>query len=147
MELARIYHNWEKWEDYKFGFYETSSVKNKDFLIQKVIELFSNHKNTEFYMDRVIKEWKNSCEHNLTNLSLNRIAYIGQAACCIYAKVPFQITMNAWNKVDINFRIIADSIANKKIKEWEQNQKLKNTLKIGKKKGIKMEYQTKFHFQ
>jgi hypothetical protein len=145
--MKRIYHNYQKWEDFKCGFYETASGKNKDLLVSKAIELFSNPKNTEFYMDRVINEWKNSCEHNLTNLSLNRIAYIGQAACCIYAKIPFQITMNAWNKVDINFRIIADSIANKKIKEWEQNQKLKNILESGNKKGIKTEYQTKFLFQ
>jgi hypothetical protein len=141
--MERIYHNYKKWEDFNCGFYSTTNTKNKNYLISKVIELFTDSNLTEIYMRKVINEWVYSCEHNLTNMSLNKIAYIGQAACCIYAKVPFYITMNAWNKIDIINRNIADKIAYKIIKEWEQNQKLKNTLKIGKEKDINMEYQTK----
>lgn len=144
--MKRIYHHYEKWEDFKCGFYNNITGENKEKLILKVIELFSNPALTETYMRKVINEWNYSCEHNLSNISLNRIAYIGQAACCLYASVPCTITMNAWNKIDIVYRDIADNIANKIIKEWEQNQKLKNTLVNGKKKDMETEYQMKFLF-
>lgn len=88
-------------------------------MIQYVIEIFSDPEETRRLMQRVTLEWKYSCEHNLSNMSMNRIAYLGQAACCIEHKVPSTITMEAWNKVDKQFRDIADSIASELIKEWE----------------------------
>jgi hypothetical protein len=141
--MKRIYHPYWLWEDYKAGFYDNISGRNKVELGNYVIELFNNPELTEVYMSKVIQEWKYSCEHNLTNISLNRIAYLGQAACCIYAKVPFNITMNAWNKLDLYYRVIADKIALKIINEWEQNHKLQNTLRNGNEKDMKMEYQMK----
>jgi hypothetical protein len=144
--MNRIYHHYEKWEDFKAGFYDNITGNNKEKLILKVIELFNNPALTEKYMRKAINEWIYSCEHNLSNISLNRIAYIGQAACCLYASVPCTITMNAWNKIHISYRNVADSIAIKIIKEWEQNQKLKNILVNGAKKDIQMEYQTKCLF-
>jgi hypothetical protein len=83
-------------------------------------------------MTMVIEQWKYSCEHNLTNMSINRIAYIGQAACCLYANVPSTITMQAWSKVDKKYRDIADSIAKETIEIWEKNQinKLQLCLKL-----------------
>lgn len=145
--MKRIYHHYEKWEDNKNGFYDAQSGNSKMFLINKVIELFSDSNLTEKYMNRVIKEWPISCEQNLSNESMNRIAYLGQAACCIYAKVPYTTTMNGWNLVAINYRLAADNIASKIIKEWEKNQELKNTLTNGSQKDTQTEYQTKLHLQ
>lgn len=119
--MKRIYHPYWLWEDYKAGFYDNVSGKNKKELINYVIELFSNPNLTETYMRKVIDNWKYSCEHNLTNLSMNRIAYLGQSACCIYKSIPSTITMEAWNLVDKSNRDIADSIASNIIKEWEVN--------------------------
>ena len=118
-EIKRIYHSWEKWEDYKCGFYDNVSGKNKPFMIDKVIELFINPDLTRKYMNKAIKEWFFSCEHNLTNNGLNKIAYIGQAACCLYGGIPSTITMEAWSKVPKEFQIIADSIAVEVLKDWE----------------------------
>ena len=141
--MERIYHRYEYWEDYKSGFYNNISGINKELMINKVVELFSSSELTETYMNKVIEKWKYSCEHNLTNLSLNRIAYLGQSACCIYAKVPSSITMEAWKLVNIKNRILADKIADRIIKKWTLNQKLKNTLNCGNKDVILMEYQMK----
>lgn len=119
MNIKRIYHHYEKWEDFKCGFYDNVSGKNKDELIKKVIELFSNPELTETYMRKVINEWIYSCEHNLSNISLNRIAYLGQGACCLYAGIPSTITMEAWSKVNKSDRDKADEIAETILKEWE----------------------------
>lgn len=117
--MKQIYHSWDKWEDHKYGFYDNISGRNKKDMINKVIEMFSDPELTEICMRKVIKEWLFSCEHNLTNLSMNRIAYLGQAACCVFAGIPSSITMEAWGLVPEEKRNIADLIADKLIKEWE----------------------------
>lgn len=117
--MNRIYHPYQNWEDFPAGFYDNVSGKNKTYLFNKVVELFSDPELTRFYMNKVIELWPNSCEHNLTNMALNRIAYLGQAACCIYAGVPCSITMEAWGSVSEENRNKADSIAEEIIKEWE----------------------------
>jgi len=114
MKIERIYHHWEKWEDHKNGFYDTVSGKDKETLLQIVVDLFSSDKLTEKYMDKVIKEWYYSCEHNLTNNGMNKIAYLGQGACCLYADIPATITMEAWSLVPKERQIIANQIAEKK---------------------------------
>lgn len=120
-QLKRVYHSWDKWEDHKHGFYDNISGRNKNEMMKKVVEMFSDSEITELMMDKVIKEWKYSCEHNLTNYQLNRVAWLGQAACCLFAGVPSTITMEAWSLVDKDKRDIADLIAIKLIKDWEGN--------------------------
>lgn len=117
--MKQIFHPWDKWEDYKHGFYDNISGRDKKEMIKKVVEMFTDSELTEICMRKVAKEWVFSCEHNLTNLNMNRIAYLGQAACCIFAGIPCSITIEAWNLVPDEKRKIADSIADKIIKEWE----------------------------
>ena len=120
-KLQQIWHPYNLWEDYKNGFYDNVSGKNKQELISKVIELFSDKELTQEYMQRVVNEWIFSCEHNLTNYSMNRVAYLGQAACCLYAKVPSTITMEAWSLVGKKHRDEADLIAENIISKYELN--------------------------
>lgn len=117
--MERIYHRYELWECYKSGFFNKISGDKKVGLSKKVIELFTNPEETEIFMRRVISEWKYSCEHNLTNNSLNRVAWLGQSACCLYAKVPYNLTMETWREVPEKYQIIACDIAEKIIKEYE----------------------------
>lgn len=121
--MDRIYHRFEHWECYKAGFFKNSSSEEKDIQAKKVIELFSDPKKTELYMRKVIELWPNSCEHNLTNMSMNRVAWIGQSACCLFAQIPYRITMENWRFVPEEFQKIACDIAEKVIKEFEVNYK------------------------
>lgn len=88
--LKRIFHTWDKWECYPAGFYDKRPKENltgqqceeiyRDLL--RDIPLF------ESALARVIAEWRYSCEHYLTNESMNRIAWLGQAALCIAKGIP-----------------------------------------------------------
>lgn len=144
--MKRIYHNYNLWEDFKNGFYDNCKNELKESKIRSVIDMFSSEELTYEYMNRVIDEWVYSCEHNFTNDSINKIAYIGQAACCIYDKVPNLITMYAWKFLSYDIQKRSDLIALETIKKWEQNQTLKNILNNGSQKGMKMESQMKLHF-
>lgn len=119
MPTERIYHPYHLWEDFKNGFY---NPHNED-KIQSVIDMFSSEIKTQECMEFVINNWKYSCEHNLTNQSLNRIAWLGQSACCIYDKVPSKTTMQAWNLLDEKTQLRANNIAQKTIDKWFNNNK------------------------
>jgi len=90
IESDRIFHEWEDWECFPAGFYsdkppggmsiEECEVAYRDFLAD--IERF------ERALSRLIIEWKNSCEHYLTNSKMNRIAWLGQASMCLDSRVP-----------------------------------------------------------
>ena len=118
-EISRIFHRYELWECYKSGLYENNSGLSKEQCIQKVVELFSDSNNTKAFMQKVIDEWQFSCEHNLTNLALNRVAWLGQAACCLYAKIPYAITMESWSFVDKEYQEQANKIAESIISVYE----------------------------
>tara|TARA_R110000868_G_scaffold280617_2_gene540996 strand:+ start:273 stop:668 length:396 start_codon:yes stop_codon:yes gene_type:complete len=117
--MERIYHRYEYWECYKAGFFKNVSGAEKTKLSKKVIELFENSEKTELFMNKVINEWQYSCEHNLTNLALNRVAWLGQSACCLFNKIPYSITMENWRFVSEEKRNLACEIAEKIIENYE----------------------------
>ncbi len=127
-KMKRIYHPYQKWEDYKHGFYNNLSGKDKDEKIKLCIEMFRSVDKTKEYMNKVINEWKYSCEHNLTNESMNKIAYIGQAACCLFADIPNGVTMEAWNMLDNVVQVRSDRLAQTVIDNWTLKQNKQNQL-------------------
>lgn len=121
--MSRIYHPYTYWEDYKCGFYDNSSGEEKKHQIKLVLEMFNSEEFTKEYMNKVIEEWRFSCEHNLSNESMNKIAYIGQAACCIYGGVPSTVTMEAWSLLDEEVKERSNKIANSVLNKWEDKNK------------------------
>lgn len=119
--MQRIYHHYEVWECWRNGFWDSASGADKKQKIDKVVSLFSNPTETEVYMNRVIEDWKYSCEQNLSNDNMNKVAWLGQAACCILDKIPSSVTMEAWSLVPDEFKTIANSIAETIIKKWESS--------------------------
>lgn len=86
---ARIFHTYEKWECYKAGFYSsTKDGMSKDDCEKEYKKLLTNIPAFEAALNGVITEWKNSCEHYLTNVAMNRIAWLGQAAACYASGIP-----------------------------------------------------------
>jgi hypothetical protein len=119
----RIYHPYWLWEDYKAGFYENCSGEQKQIYVKKIIEMFNSEKLTLESMFSVVDNWKYSCEHNLTNNSMNGIAYIGQGACCIYCGAPSTITMECWSKLTKEVQERANKNALQAIERWKENNK------------------------
>lgn len=85
----RVFHTYDKWECYKAGFYNTHmDGMTKEECEQAYADFLSNEKKFSDSLEKVITEWKNSCEHYLTNISMNRIAWLGQAAMCYSTGIP-----------------------------------------------------------
>jgi len=121
--MKRIYHPYWVGEDFKAGFYNNCSGEVKSKHIEKGIDMFNSKELTEENMFFVVDNWKYSCEHNLTNPSVNKIAYIGQSACCIYAGIPSTVTMEIWNKLTKDVQDRSNILAIKAIDRWILNNK------------------------
>lgn len=109
--MERIYHTWDKWECYPAGFYETKPPR-RDLTIddckRMYAEFLSDDDRFSWALVRVINEWKNSCEHYLSNERMNRIAWLGQASMCIETRVSkffcggyFLLTKDQQNHADL----------------------------------------------
>jgi hypothetical protein len=117
--MKRIYSMFIDWEDYQNGMYSGSMV-NIEYLLPKAIELLSD--DCLFFQKglEMILNWKICTDYNLTNTSLNRRAWIGQATCCYVHKVPEIITRLAWSEMEEISQIKANAKANKIIKIYEE---------------------------
>jgi ParB-like nuclease domain len=117
-DLSRIFHTFDKWEAVNAGFF-APGLKDRDkeeceqeygaFLADK--ELFSSG------IERVFKEWPNSCEHNLTNSSMNRIAWIGQAAACIVLGLP-SAYRGGFSQLPQDMQTAANMVALEHLNKW-----------------------------
>lgn len=86
---SRIFHPYEKWECHKAGFYATSvRGMTKGECEEKYRRFLCDIPRFSKALESVITEWKNSCEHYLTNVAMNRIAWLGQAAACYDMGIP-----------------------------------------------------------
>ena len=122
-EYERIYHPYWLWEDYKNGFNENCSGEIKINYKEKIIEMFNSEQKTLENMRNVINNWTYSCEHNLTNNSVNKIAYLGQCACCFYCGAPNTITMECWSMLTNEVKVRANKNAEQVLSEWKINNK------------------------
>ena len=86
----RIFHTFDKWECYKNNFYDTKPPEGmtKEECELEYAKLLTNENKFREILEKVITEWIYSCEHYLTNNSMNRIAWLGQASLSYYKNIP-----------------------------------------------------------
>lgn len=90
-------------------------------MLERAIEFTGNHVLYGAWMMRVIAEWPISCEHNLTDVSQNRRAWVGHAAVCLAIGIPEDVVREAWGSLTDEQRRLANLQADKAIKAWEEN--------------------------
>ena len=117
--MKQVYHPYWLWEDWKMGMWRNVCGKKRSDYLQKAIEFTGNHQLYGFFMRKVLREWKYAAEHNLTNKSLNRKAWVGHAATCLAFNCPEDITRLAWHRLTQEQQDLANAEADKAIAEWE----------------------------
>lgn len=118
--MERIYHHYEKWEDYKNGMYNECR-EGRSERVKRAAEILGNPKECEEAMNKVINEWKKSTEYNLSNIGVNRKAWLGQAACSCYANIHEDETREAWGIMTEEQRVKANKIAQNIINRWQSD--------------------------
>jgi hypothetical protein len=116
--MKQVYHNYLKWEDYKNGMWRKESREYEVKMLPKVIEFTGNHVTYGKAMMEVVTKWEYACEHNLTDLSQNRKAWVGHAAVCYKIGVPEHITRMAWGYLSQDQQNKANRQAELAINHW-----------------------------
>lgn len=116
---GRIFHEWQDWECFPAGFYGDKPPKGME--VEQCEEAYrdflANIPRFEAALNRVLAEWKNSCEHYLTNEKMNRIAWLGQASMCIETGVPSRFC-GGYNLLSQGQKTDADKKAFEYLNKW-----------------------------
>ena len=140
--MNRIYHHYEKWEDYEAGLFKVYH-EDEELLIKKSGRLLKDSKKFYEVMLNVLSEWRCASEVNMTNTSRNRQAWLGQASCCFVFGSPEYVTKWAWRMLSkeeqdeanktadriINLWDKANKKGNRKISDWSAYSEIKNREK------------------
>lgn len=120
--VERIYHTWDKWECYRAGFFEVKAPKGMtdEQCEMQYCRFLQDIKEFKRVMMCVISEWVNSCQHNLTNERMNRIAWMGQAALCYRYGIPARYR-GGFNLLNKDEQLAADLAALDIINVWMEN--------------------------
>ena len=114
----RIFHTYDKWECYKAGFYNTTKEGMTAEQCERVYYgLLTNETNFRDALEKVTTEWVHSCEHYLTNKSMNRVAWLGQAALCYARGIP-SVYRGGFNLLTEDQQIKANNIALEYLNKW-----------------------------
>lgn len=114
----RIFHTFDKWECFKAGFYNTHKEgMTKEECEIEYAKFLTDEKLFREALSHVIKEWVHSCEHYLTNNSMNRIAYLGQASLCYARGIP-SVFRGGFHLLSENQKNKANEIALEYLNEW-----------------------------
>jgi ParB-like chromosome segregation protein Spo0J len=114
----RRFHTFDKWECHKAGFYNsTVEGKSREELVDNFADFFRHPTAFRDAVNRVVVDWPNSCEHYLTNSAMNRIAWLGQAACC-YAKGIPSTFCSGWSLLTDDQQKRANEIALEALNQW-----------------------------
>lgn len=116
--MERVYHTWDKWECFPAGFYDsTKKGMTKAECEEKYRELLSDSELFGNVLSLIIIEWKNSCEHYLSNPNMNRIAWLGQAALAYHYGIP-ACYRGGYNKLTEDEKSEADRVALVYLNKW-----------------------------
>jgi hypothetical protein len=115
---GRIFHVYEKWECYAAGFYNTTAEGMTKAEAEAMYPaILGDEQKFRDALERIIVEWRHSCEHYLTNAAMNRLAYLGQAAVCYAAHVP-SVFSGGWYLLTEEQRSRANEVALEYLNRW-----------------------------
>ncbi len=118
--MDRIIHPHYLWEDYLHGFYNKGDASQEN--VEKCCELLSDQALFWDVMCQLTIDWIYSTEFNLSNTTINRRAWLGQAACCYQYGIESNVTVIAWGMLDGKTQIEANKTANNMIELFKRNE-------------------------
>lgn len=117
----RIFHTFDKWECHKAGFYKnTKEGWTHEQCEDEYIRILTDQDLFASILEKVTTEWVHSCEHYLTNVAMNRLAWLGQAAVCYESGVPARYS-SAWARIPKADQDAANQTALNALNKWLEN--------------------------
>ena len=118
--MIRIYVPYNEWEDWLNGMWRRLPKEEDSEWVDMAIEFTGDHIRYGEAMKLVVNAWPRTMLNSLTNISINRRAFLGHCACSYAFNCPEYITRIAWGKLNDKQRYLADKVAHETIKEYER---------------------------
>ena len=125
--MIRVWHPYWQWEDFQAGMWRKVESVLRPHFLKQAIKFTGDHELYGQSMRQIIVEWPLSCEHNLTDVHMNRLAWIGHAACCKAINCPEDITRNAWGQLTQLQQDQANQQALNALNQWEKKYQSQNS--------------------
>ena len=120
----RVWHSFWTWED--VGMWREVSASEYERMLPLAVTFTGNAVEYGAAMMKVLEQFPIACEHNLTEPSMNRQAWIGHAAAYLEHELPEWITREAWGALTQQQRDEANAMADRAINEWQSRYAAKN---------------------
>ena len=115
----RVFHHYEILEEYPAGLWRIVRGQQRKNNIEAAADLMRCPDEFKEVMRRVLAEWPLSCEAAFTAEGSNRIAWLGQAACCLSVGSPEENTRACWNTLTQPEQDEANRVAAEVLAEWQ----------------------------
>ncbi len=118
-QRKRIYHHYEKLEEFKAGMWQVVHGPKRQEHILNAGNLMRDPAAFKRAMSLAIQLWPRSCEANFTASSVNQIAWLGHAGCCIAAGSTEECTRLAWHTLTRPQQDEANRVAAEVLATWD----------------------------
>ena len=118
MKPARIYHHYEKLEEWRAGMWKITTGDPRKKYVEAASDLMRGADEFKSAMLSALEQWPRSCEANLTAEAVNRIAWLGHAGCCIATGSPEDCTRAAWHTLTKPEQDEANRVAGEVLDLW-----------------------------
>jgi len=118
--MIRMYVPYWEWEDWLNGMWRRLPKSQEDAWIERAVKFTGDHIAYGSAMKKVIKAWPRTMLNSITNVSINRRAFLGHCACAFEFNCPEYITRMAWKRLTDIQRYLADKVAQETINEYER---------------------------
>lgn len=121
--IQRIYHHYENLEEYHAGMWRIVRGKKRQDFADGAADLMRCPQEFKEAMLQAMELWPNSCEANLTAESINKLAWLGHAGCCIALQSPEECTRMGWHQLNQCEQAEANRVAQEVVDEWTARHK------------------------
>ncbi len=118
----RRYHPWWNWECNAAGFYSRYMMRDgvkvpHDDVLERYGLFLADLDRFRLAGERVLREWRCSCEQFLLNESINRVAWIGQSSACLAEGIPSRYKSGFYT-MSLPQQSLANDLAGALLREW-----------------------------
>lgn len=117
--MKRIFHPYTKMEEYAAGMWRNVPAGERERYIHASARLMCDPPAFQAAMLRAVREWRYSCEANLTARMVNKRAWLGHAGCFLATGSPEDLTRLGWHTLTPTEQDAANAAADVAYAAWE----------------------------
>ena len=116
--MKKVYFHFNDLEEFHGGMWRGVHASQRSEFPEKAAALMRDTDGFTAAMRMAVLNWPNSCAQNLSNSSINHLAWLGHAGCCIATASPEDCTRAGWSLLNQDEQDAANAAAQTVVNEW-----------------------------